>query len=280
MLITTWVGMQLAKSSCLTLSTLGPSLSGQLILFTSLGIAFAGGAAAVINQILDRHCDRRMERTARRPLVTGRVSLCQAFWFAILLMVFGLGILTFGVNALTALLTALTVMGYAFLYTLFLKRASPQNIVIGGAAGAMPPLLGWTAVTNQIDAQAWLLVLIIFTWTPPHFWALAIAKREEYAKAGIPMLPVTHGVAFTKLSILLYTILLLVVTILPYLSGLFSFYYLTAALLLGLAFLRQTLLLYRSSAKRVAMQTFQYSIFYLLLLFIAMLIDKQLISSI
>jgi len=263
MLVTTWVGMQLAPGA----------QNWVIVWWTTVGIACAGGAAAAINHVVDRHIDGHMRRTHRRPLVVGNITPKQAVIFSAVLAASGLGLLWFFVNGLTAGLTALTILGYALLYTVYLKRATPQNIVIGGAAGAMPPLLGWTAVTGHLDPNAWLLVLIIFTWTPPHFWALAIAKRAEYENAGIPMLPVTHGVRFTQLCILLYTILLLIVSLLPFLTGLCSGWYAIAALILGGAFIVQAgRLFYDASIKR-ALQTFQFSIVYLLLLFMVMLLD-------
>jgi protoheme IX farnesyltransferase len=263
MLVTTWVGMQLAPGA----------RSWIIVWWTTVGVACAGGAAAAINHVLDRHIDRHMRRTHRRPVVLGNITPRQALIFSAVLASIGLGLLSFFVNKLTACLTAFTVLGYAVLYTVYLKRATPQNIVIGGAAGAMPPLLGWTAVTGHVDPNAWLLVLIIFTWTPPHFWSLAIAKRTEYQNAGIPMLPVTHGVRFTQLCILLYTILLLLVSLLPFLTGLCSLRYVIAALLLGLAFIIQALRLFFDASVKMAFQTFQFSIVYLLLLFMVMLLD-------
>lgn len=263
MLVTTWVGMQLAPGV----------QSWVTVCWTTLGIACAGGAAAAINHVVDRHIDGRMRRTHRRPLVMGSIKPKQAVIFSVVMALLGLGLLWIFVNGLTAALTALTVLGYALLYTVYLKRATPQNIVIGGVAGAMPPLLGWTAVTGQIDPNAWLLVLIIFTWTPPHFWSLAIAKRLEYENAGIPMLPVTHGVRFTQLCILLYTILLVAVSLLPFLTGLCSKRYAIATLILGSTFIVQAWRLFRDPSIKIALQTFQFSIVYLLLLFVVMLLD-------
>lgn len=264
MLITTWVGMHLATTTF---------VPWPIFLFATIGIAFTGGSAAVINHLVDRHIDAKMMRTQKRPLANKRISIFHAVLFSGFLGITGLLILIFWVNFLTALLTFATLLGYAVLYTLFLKRRTPQNIVIGGAAGAMPPLLGWTAVTGEISAFAWILVLIIFTWTPPHFWALAIYRREDYQKANIPMLPITHGVAFTKLNMVLYTFLLFAITLLPYCIQMSGKFYLSAAILLGGIFLFKTLTLYRNESDEMARQTFSFSILYLLLLFTALLID-------
>lgn len=264
MLLTVLVGMFLATSE-------GVSFT---LFFTSLvGIGCSAGSAAAINHLVDKRIDAIMARTRKRPVARGRISVRQALIFAFALGGLGLSILVCFVNALTAALTFLTLIGYAGIYTGYLKRATPQNIVIGGLAGAAPPLLGWTAVTNQLDPQALLLVLIIFTWTPPHFWALAIYRFEEYRHAEIPMLPVTHGIAFTKLNILLYTILLIVVSILPFVIGMSGWLYLAAALLLGGRFLYWAILLYKTEKPLVAMQTFRFSIVYLMALFIFLLID-------
>lgn len=265
MLLTTWVGMFCARPSHLSLKT---------FLAATLGIGFTGGAAAVINHVVDRHIDAKMSRTDCRPLPGGRIVPQHALIFSGLLGSIGLLILFLYVNALTALLTLFTLLGYAVLYTLFLKRTTPQNIVIGGAAGAMPPLLGWAAVSNSVDPNALLLVLIIFAWTPPHFWALAIYRREDYKKAEIPMLPVTHGVQYTKLSIVLYTLLLFTSTLLPFVSGMSGLLYLCLAILLGSCFLFQTIRLYQSNLNQTALHTFSFSIIYLLLLFTALLLDQ------
>ncbi|CEK11439.1 heme o synthase [Legionella hackeliae] len=264
MLLTVIVGMYLASPGWVSLSTLLTSL---------LGIACCAGSAAAINHLVDKRIDSIMTRTSKRPVAQGRVSVKQAMYFAFLLGMFGLVILALFVNSLTAILTFITLIGYAGIYTGYLKRATPQNIVIGGLAGAAPPLLGWTAVTNHLDPQALLLVLIIFTWTPPHFWALAIYRFEEYKNAEIPMLPVTHGVAFTKLNVLLYTILLLVVSILPFIVGMSGWLYLTGAVLLGLRFLYWSIVLFRSEKPVIAMRTFRFSIVYLMMLFVFLLID-------
>lgn len=264
MLVTTWVGMHLATNT---------HVPWHIFIFGTLGIALAGGSAAVINHLVDRHIDTKMTRTQNRPLATNRISIRNASIFSAILGLSGLGVLAVFINPLTASLTFGTMFGYAILYTLFLKHQTPQNIVIGGAAGAMPPLLGWTAVTGQTSAFAWLLVLIIFTWTPPHFWALAIHRKDDYENANIPMLPNTHGIPFTKLFIVLYAILLFVVTLLPYAAHMTGLIYLSSASLLGIAFLMQTVLLYRTESSHTALKTFSFSILYLLLLFGALLID-------
>ena len=242
-------------------------------LFGTLGIGLAASAAAAINHLLDQRIDAVMFRTRHRPLPTGHVTERQVLLYALTLAMLSMIVLTGLVNTLTAVLTFCSIIGYAVIYTLFLKRASPQNIVIGGAAGAAPPMLGWTAVTGQVHPGALLLFLIIFVWTPPHFWALAIHRREDYAKAGIPMLPVTHGVPFTKLNILLYTILLVLVTLLPYLIGMSGILYLAAALILGGIFLWDAWRLYRSDDETLPMRTFRYSIWYLSGLFLVLLLD-------
>lgn len=267
MLLTVVVGMYLAAPGWVSLPLLAYSL---------LGIGFCAGSAAAINHLVDRRIDAIMARTKKRPVAHGRVSVSQALGFAVIMGVLGLAMLIYFVNQLTALLTFVTLIGYAGVYTGYLKRATPQNIVIGGLAGAAPPLLGWTAVTNHLDPQALLLVLIIFTWTPPHFWALAIYRHEEYQHAEIPMLPVTHGIQFTKLNIYLYTILLLVVSILPFVVGMSGLFYLMGALVLGIRFLFWAHKLYRTDKPVVAMQTFRFSIVYLMLLFVFLLIDHYL----
>ncbi|HEY5759598.1 MAG TPA: heme o synthase [Steroidobacter sp.] len=243
------------------------------LIFGTLGIALAASGAAAINHVLDRRFDEQMARTRNRPLPTGHVTERQALGYALVLSVVSMVLLWGCVNALTAVLTFCSLIGYAVIYTVWLKHATPQNIVIGGAAGAAPPVLGWTAVTGSVDPNALLLFLIIFTWTPPHFWALAIARRDEYAKAGIPMLPVAYSSDFTRLHILLYTILLVIVTLLPYLTGMSGLIYLAAALILGAVFLFRALQLKVRQDARLPMQTFGYSITYLALLFAALLID-------
>lgn len=246
------------------------------LLFGTLGIGLASSSAAAINQIIDARTDAQMARTRRRPLVQGHINERQAVLFAGALCVISMVMLWWLVNPLTAVLTFLSLIGYAVIYTVYLKPATPQNIVIGGAAGAAPPVLGWVAVTGEVHAHALLLFLIIFVWTPPHFWALAIAKRDEYAKVGTPMLPVTHGIPYTKLSVLLYTILLVIVTILPWLSGMTGLIYLVSALVLGGVFLKHAIQLRNHSGDKPAMPMFVYSINYLMYLFAALLVDHYL----
>jgi len=246
------------------------------LVFGTLGIALAASAAAAVNHVLDRRYDAQMARTRNRPLPTGHVNERQALTYAAALAVCSMLLLWSGVNPLTAVLTFCSLIGYAVVYTVWLKHATPQNIVIGGAAGAAPPVLGWTAVTGTVDPHALLLFLIIFTWTPPHFWALAIARRDDYAKAGIPMLPVAYSSDFTRLHILLYTILLVIVTLLPYLTGMSGLIYLAAALILGAFFLFRALQLKVRRDERLPMRTFSFSITYLALLFAALLIDHYL----
>ncbi|HET9843106.1 MAG TPA: heme o synthase [Gammaproteobacteria bacterium] len=265
MLLTTWVGMLLAAPP--------DNPPWKLMFLSTIGIAFCAGAAAIFNHLIDRKIDTLMKRTHNRPIAKGRISVTKALSFSLVLALLGLFILAFYVNPLTAVLTAGTVLGYAIVYTIFLKHTTPQNIVIGGLAGATPPLLGWTAITNDLHAHALLLVLIIFAWTPPHFWALAIYKHHEYAKAKVPMLPVTHGIPFTKLNITLYTILLMSCTVLPFLAGFMGWIYLISCSLLGCVFLGFVLVLYKSSDPKIALQTFLYSIFYLMALFISLLLD-------
>jgi heme o synthase len=242
----------------------------------TLGIALAASSAAAINHVLDARIDAEMARTRQRPLPCGKVSEATALSFAFVLGAGSMLILALLVNALTAVLTFISIIGYAVIYTVWLKRATPQNIVIGGAAGAAPPVLGWTAATGSIHPDALLLFLIIFAWTPPHFWALAIARRDEYARAGIPMLPVTHGVQYTKQFIWYYTVLLTVITVLPFLTGMAGFFYLAAALVLDALFLRYAWQLRRSERADLPMRTFRYSVNYLALLFAAFFIDHYL----
>lgn len=241
------------------------------LVFGTLGIGLAAASAAAINHVVDSQVDARMARTSHRPLPQGQLTPGSCLWFALSLGALAMVILTVFVNVLTAVLTFLSLIGYAVVYTMYLKRATPQNIVIGGAAGAAPPVLGWTAVTGQVDPHALLLFLIIFIWTPPHFWALAIHRRDEYAEVDIPMLPVTHGVPFTRLQVLLYTILLVAVSVLPFATHMSGPLYLAGALLLGAGFLRYALRLMRTDA--VAMKTFGYSIIYLMGIFALLLID-------
>ena len=264
MLLTVVVGMYLAVPGWVPIDLLVASL---------LGIGLSAGSAAAINHLVDKRIDSIMARTKKRPVAHGRVSTKQALGFALSIGAIGLFILAVFVNMLTAFLTFFTLIGYAGIYTGYLKRATPQNIVIGGLAGAAPPLLGWTAVTNQFDPNALLLVLIIFTWTPPHFWALAIYRFEDYKDAEIPMLPVTHGIPFTKLNIVLYTVLLLLVSLLPYFVGMCGLFYLSGAVILGGRFLYWALVLYRNKKPVTAMYTFRYSIVYLMLLFFFLLFD-------
>jgi protoheme IX farnesyltransferase len=248
----------------------------QALILGSIGIALASGSAAAFNHILDQRIDAQMLRTRRRPLPTGHLQEKHAVLFAVALAMASMVILALGVNLLTAVLTFCSIIGYAMVYTLWLKRATPQNIVIGGAAGAAPPVLGWAAVTNSIDPHALILFLIVFTWTPPHFWALAIARRDDYAKAGIPMLPVTHGVPYTRVQIVLYTILLILTTLLPFLTRMSGLIYLGAALILNARFLYFVLALNRGRRADLPMRTFRFSITYLMLLFAALIIDHYL----
>jgi protoheme IX farnesyltransferase len=269
MLITAWVGMYMASPNSIP----WPALS-----YGTIGIAFAASAAAIINHLMDRHIDQKMSRTAGRPIASGRVAPLNALIFASVLALIAWILLSRLVNIVTAILTFSTLFGYAVVYTLYLKRATPQNIVIGGLSGAMPPLLGWAAVSGDINPHSLLLVLIIFVWTPPHFWALAIYRVNDYAAAKIPMLPVTHGIAFTKTCLLLYTILLSTVTVLPFVFQMSSLMYLITACVLNIIFLYFALRLYMSDAKTerpLAIQTFNYSLLYLLLIFSALLIDHK-----
>lgn len=261
---TAFVGMLLAVPGLPPLNAL---------IFGNLGIALAASSAAAINHVLDRRFDRDMKRTQGRPIPLGHVSERRALAYAILLGALSMLMLAAWVNTLTAVLTFASLIGYAIIYTVWLKHATPQNIVIGGAAGAAPPVLGWAAVTGTVDPNALLLFLIIFIWTPPHFWALAIARRDDYAKVGIPMLPVVYGVEFTSLHILLYTILLLLVTLLPYLTGMCGLLYLAAALILGGIFISYALKLKFRPTEQLPMRTFGFSITYLSLLFAMLLVD-------
>ena len=247
-----------------------------LILAATVGIALVAGAAAVINCLVEQSIDAVMARTRGRPLVRGTINSVQALIFSGVVGAAGLCLLYAFVNPLTMWLTLATFVGYAVIYTVVLKPLTPQNIVIGGASGAMPPVLGWTAVTGQIDPQALLLFLIIFAWTPPHFWALALYRVEEYAKAGLPMLPVTHGREFTQLHVLLYTVILLIVSVLPFVFGMSGWPYLIVALILGTVFLHYAWKLYRSYSDALARQTFRFSIAYLAFLFAALLVDHYL----
>ena len=246
-----------------------------LVLMASIGISMASASAAVFNHIVDEQIDIQMSRTDQRPLPQGKVSRNQALTWGVFLGVVGLGILEFFVNTITMVLTFISLIGYAVIYTMYLKRATPQNIVIGGAAGAAPPILGWTAISGTQGIEyALLLFLIVFIWTPPHFWALAIFRVEEYKKVDVPMLPVTHGLAYTRMQILLYTVLLLLVTLLPYLAGMSGLIYLVSALILGLMFLNYAIKIYKNPGNnRIAWKTFMFSVNYLMLLFAALLVD-------
>ncbi len=244
-----------------------------LFIYATLGIGLASASAAAINHFIDQKADAEMARTQNRPLPQGDLNSKNVLIFAAVLGITAMLILVFLVNILTAVLTFVSLIGYAIIYTVYLKRMTPQNIVIGGAAGAAPPLLGWCAMTGEVHPYALLLFLLIFVWTPPHFWALAIARRNEYAKVNIPMLPVTHGTEFTRLHILFYTILLFIVTLLPYLTGMSGLIYLIPSALLSLGFIYFAIKMMLTKEDKTAMQTFAYSIVYLMLLFAALLID-------
>lgn len=248
-------------------------VNAKILICGLLGIGMLSASAAVINHVVDHKIDSVMARTFNRPVAKGKVSINHALWFAGTLGVLGFVVLALFVNMLTAWLTLASLVGYAFIYTMYLKRATPQNIVIGGLAGAAPPLLGWTAVTGEVHSHALLLVLIIFTWTPPHFWALAIHREKDYAKAKVPMLPVTHGVAFTKTSVLLYTVLLGLVCLLPYLTGMSDLIYLIGSSLLNIGFLYYALKLKFDAQPETAMKTFRFSIIHLMVLFVVLLLD-------
>ncbi|OBT16960.1 protoheme IX farnesyltransferase [Vibrio sp. UCD-FRSSP16_10] len=264
MLLTAVVGMCLAMPGALPM---------QQSILGLLGIGLMAGSAAAFNHLIDQRIDAIMARTYKRPLPAGELSSAKVFIFATAIGVAGFAILLLGVNTLTALLTFASLLGYAVIYTMYLKRATPQNIVIAGIAGAMPPLLGWVAVTGELHANAWLLVMIIFIWTPPHFWALAIHRKEDYAKADIPMLPVTHGVQYTKTSILLYTVLLALVCAMPALVGMSGQIYLASSTILSAGFIYHAWKLKYKSDSKQAMTTFKFSIYHLMLLFIALLVD-------
>jgi len=269
MILTSVIGMLLSVPGMVPL---------DVLILGNLGIALCAGSAATVNHLVDRQIDTKMARTHNRPVATGRVAPVNAVIFAAVLGLLGMAILLLYINALTAWLTLASLLGYAVIYTLFLKRATPQNIVIGGLAGAAPPLLGWTAVTNEIHGHGLLLVLIIFAWTPPHFWALAVHRKAEYAKAKIPMLPVTHGDQYTRLHILLYTILLVIVTLMPFITRMSGWLYLLGALVLGAGFLYWAVVLYRGKKASAGMDTFKYSIVYLMALFMVMLVDHYMIT--
>ncbi|MCG6227704.1 heme o synthase [Vibrio furnissii] len=267
MLLTALVGMCLAQPGLMPLKAAVLGLSG---------IGLMAGSAAALNHLIDRRIDAMMARTYKRPLPSGEIQASRVMLFAFALGIVGFAILYWGVNGLTAWLTFASLLGYAVVYTLYLKRATPQNIVIAGLAGAMPPLLGWTSVTGELHANAWLLVMIIFIWTPPHFWALAIHRKDDYAKADIPMLPVTHGVEYTKTSILLYTFLLALVCVLPVLVGMSGVIYFPASSVLSLGFIYSAWALKYDPENSSAINTFKYSIYHLMMLFIALLLDHYL----
>ncbi len=271
MILTSIIGMLLAVPGAVPL---------DVLIMGNLGIALCAGSAAAVNHLVDRQVDIRMHRTHNRPIATGRIGPREALIFAAVIGVLGSWVLVVWTNLLTAVLTLASLLGYAVIYTLFLKRATPQNIVIGGLAGAAPPLLGWTAVTGSIHPHALLLVLIIFAWTPPHFWALAVHRKDEYAKAEIPMLPVTHGEAYTKLNILLYTLLLLASSLLPFVFGMFDWFYLLGSLCLGAGFIYWAIVMMWGKKPDSGMQTFRYSILYLMALFVIMLVDHYLIEGV
>jgi len=268
MLVTSLIGMLLATHS---------AVPWTVLFFGNLGIGLCAAAAATVNHVVDRHIDALMARTQRRPVSGGRIAPQSALLFALVLALLGQALLLTFTNVLTAWLTLASLLGYAALYTGFLKRATPQNIVIGGLAGAAPPLLGWVAVSGQLEPGALLLTLIIFAWTPPHFWALAIARKEEYAKADIPMLPVTHGERYTKWHIVLYSLILLAVSLLPFAIAISGWLYLAGALVLSGRFVQLAIRLYRDPLSQSAMAVFKYSIVYLFLLFIALLLDHYLL---
>jgi len=268
MILTSVIGMMLAVPGMVPLDAL---------ILGNLGIALCAGSAAAINHLVDRQVDLKMARTRNRPVATGRVDPVPASLFAFVIGALGTYILLAYVNMLTAVLTILSLVGYAVVYTLWLKRATPQNIVIGGLAGAAPPLLGWTAVTGEIHPYALLLVLIIFAWTPPHFWALAVHRLDDYREAKIPMLPVTHGEKYTKLNILLYTLIMFAVTLLPFVFGMFSWIYLAGAVVLGGIFLYWSVIMIIGKDPEAGMSTFKYSILYLMLLFVVMLADHYIL---
>lgn len=268
LVLTAWVGMMLAV----------PGLPNILtVVVATLGIGLLSAAAAAMNHVVDRRIDAQMARTYSRPIAKGRITSRQASIFATTLAALGFILLYFAVNALTAWLTLASLFGYAVVYTQFLKRATPQNIVIGGLAGAMPPLLGWTAITGEIHGHALLLVMIIFAWTPPHFWALAIHRKADYAKVNMPMLPVTHGIEFTKSIICLYTVLLFVVCLMPYLVGMSGAIYLIGSVILNLRFMQYAWQLKLADEKTdLAMKTFKFSIIHLMALFLILLVDHYL----
>ncbi len=270
MLLTAMIGMFMAVPGM---------VPWEVLIYGNLGIGLCAASAAAVNHLVDRRIDLVMSRTKNRPVAQGRIDTAHAVVFALVLGVAGMAMLIIKINQLTAWLTLASLLGYAVVYTLWLKRATPQNIVIGGLAGAAPPLLGWTAVTNEIHGHALLLVLIIFAWTPPHFWALAIARKEEYAKVDIPMLPVTHGVHYTAIQILLYTLILFAVSLMPFATGLSGSLYLLGAVVLGLGFIYWAVVLLRGKSRKAPMQTFNYSLLYLMAIFIIMLVDHYMLPA-
>jgi len=267
MLFTVIVGMLMAAPGAVTLAQM---------FYALVGIGLVASSAAAINHVADSRIDAAMDRTKLRPLPSGSLDKTQVLIFALVIGGLGMLLLILKINLLTAVLTFASLVGYAVIYTMYLKRATPQNIVIGGAAGATPPLLGWTAVTGQVEADGLLLFLIIFTWTPPHFWALAIYRKEEYAKVDIPMLPVTHGEDYTRLHITLYTVLMSLITIFPYFTGMSGLVYLIGAILLNAGFLYYAISLQLTKSRPKAMATFVYSIVYLMVLFALLLFDRYL----
>jgi len=271
MMLTTWAGMYLAATK---------SIPWSLWINATLGIALVSASAATLNHIIDRRIDAVMERTRNRPLVKGTVSLHSAWIFSFILGTIGFAILYLGVNTLTAWLTLAAGVGYAVVYSMYLKRATSQNIVIGGLSGAMPPLLGWTAVSGQLDPQGWLLVLIIFTWTPAHFWALCLHRYQEYKESGFPMLPITHGIPFTKINIVCYSLLTVAVSLLPYAIGMSGNVYLATVVLLDVGLIGYALKLqFAAHDNKIALQTFQYSLVYLTGLFLVILVDHHILVT-
>ncbi len=271
MLLTMWAGMYLATQT---------SIPWSLWIAATIGVALMSGSAATVNHIIDHRVDAIMARTKNRPLPTGKVSIKAATFFAMTLGVLGFVILYLEVNTLTAVLTFIAGIGYAGIYSMYLKRATSQNIVIGGLSGAMPPLLGWTAVSGHLDPQGWLLVLIIFTWTPAHFWALCLHRFNDYKQVPIPMLPVTHGIPYTKLNIVFYSLLTVVCSLLPYVIGMSGKFYVATAILLDIGLMAYALKLqFAVDDPRIALKTFQYSLVYLTVLFIALLLDHHLLIN-
>lgn len=269
MILTSVIGMLLAVPGMVPL---------DILLLGNIGIALCAGSAATVNHLVDRYIDTKMARTSNRPVAKGRLEPRKALIFALVLGILGMTVLMVFVNVLTAWLTLISLLGYAVIYTMFLKHATPQNIVIGGLAGAAPPLLGWTAVTGEIHGHALLLVIIIFAWTPPHFWALAVHRKDDYARANVPMLPVTHGVPYTNLHILLYTFILFAVSLLPFATAMLGWLYLLGAVVLGLGFVYWSLVMLRGRDPNAGIETFKYSIIYLMALFCIMLLDHYLIA--